>query len=191
MHIVIVGNGPAALSAIEAIRETDAASDITVLTPEADRAYTPCFLAKYVAGTIGADDLALKSDDFYEKHRVDLKTGRAAGRCSGRQLVVLDEGTRVDYDRLLLACGAEPMVPATPDLSGPGVFGFKSLGDAERFARMPRACATPSCSARISLRWEIAEGLTEAGVLVSMVARTTTSCAGSSTPRSRTWSRLT
>ena len=173
MRIVIVGNGPAALSAIEAIRETDAATHITVLTPEADLAYTPCFLAKYVAGTLGADGLALKSDDFYEKHDVELLTGRAVAKVVPEDgVVVLEEGTRVDYDQLLLACGAEPIVPATPDLSGPGVFGFKSLGDAERIRVHAEGVRNAVVLGSGFVAMEIAEGLTEAGASVSMVART-------------------
>jgi NAD(P)H-nitrite reductase large subunit len=173
MRIVIVGNGPAALSAIEAVRETDKASDIMVLTPETDAAYTPCFLAKYVAGTIDASDLSLRRDDFYHRHGVELVGGHAVRTVVPQEnVVVLDDGTKVSYDKLLLACGAEPIMPESPDLSGDGVFVFKSLGDAEKI----RTAAEGVCNAVVLgsgfVAMEIAEALSELGVSVSMVART-------------------
>lgn len=173
MRIVIVGNGPAALSAIEAIRETDAASGITVLAAEDDRAYTPCFLAKYVAGIIDADDLALKSDDFYERYRVDLAAGQAVATVVPEEnVVVLADGTRVAYDSLLLACGAQPVVPETPNLSGEGVFLFKSLSDAEKIRENAVDIRDAVVLGSGFVAMEIADALTETGVSVSMVART-------------------
>jgi NAD(P)H-nitrite reductase large subunit len=173
MRIVIVGNGPAALSAVEAIRETDQACDVTILTPEADRAYTPCFLGRYVAGRIDAGALAVRSDDFYETHHVELLAGRAVSTVlPDESAVLLDDGTRVAYDRLLLACGADPIVPGSPDLSGVGVFYFRSLGDANAIrARAERAHDVVVLGSGF-VAMEIAEALTEAGASVAMVART-------------------
>lgn len=173
MRIVIVGNGPAALSAIEAIRETDGVSDIIVLTPETGRAYTPCFLAKYVAGTVDVGDLALKDDDFCENYGVELVTGQAVvGVVPEDNVIVLDSGTRVGYDKLLLACGAEPVVPETPDLSGEDVFVFKSLGDATRIRARAEGVRNAVVLGSGFVAMEIAEALTETGVSVSMIART-------------------
>ena len=78
MRHVIVGNGPAALSAVEALRRTDPACDISVVAGEKARAYTPCFLARFVSGETPEEKLALKSEDFYERHRVTLLSGVAA-----------------------------------------------------------------------------------------------------------------
>jgi len=173
MRIVIVGNGPAALAAVEAIRETDAESEITVLSAESERAYTPCFLAKYVAGKVEADDLALKCDDFYEKHGVKLLTGKTVTAVAPEDSsVVLEDGTKIGYDRLLLACGAEPVVPETPDLSGKGVFYFRSLADATAIRAKAKGVHDVVVLGSGFVAMEIAEALTEIGATVSMVART-------------------
>lgn len=172
MRIVIVGNGPAALSAVEAIRETDGTCDVTILSPEADRAYTPCFLAKYVAGKIDAGELALKCDDFYEAHRVELLTGQAVTAVVPEEnVVVLEDGSKIGYDSLLLACGADPVMPDTPDLSGEGVFYFRSLSDAAKIrAQVERAHDVVVLGSGF-VAMEIAEALAEPGVTVSVVAR--------------------
>ena len=173
MRIVIVGNGPAALAAVEAIRETDTGSEITVLSGESERAYTPCFLAKYVAGKVEAEGLALKCDDFYEKMGVTLLTGKAVTSVVPEESsVMLEDGTKIGYDRLLLACGAEPVIPETPDLSGPGVFYFRSLADATAIRTMAKGVRDVIVLGSGFVAMEIAEALTEIGAKVSVVART-------------------
>lgn len=173
MNIVIVGNGPAALSAVEAIRETDKASDVTIISPEDGCAYTPCFLGKFVAGAIEADGLALKCADFYETHGVKLLTGRAvASVVPDESTVVLEDGTKVGYDRLLLACGAGPVVPDAPVLSGKGVFYFKSLADATAIRSRARGVRDVVVLGSGFVAMEIAEALTEIGARVSAIART-------------------
>ncbi len=173
MRIVIVGNGPAALAAVEAIRETDGESEVTVLSAETGRAYTPCFLARYVAGKVEAEDLALKCDDFYEKHRVRLLPGKTVTAVvPDENAVTLDDGTKVEYDRLLIACGAEPMIPQTPDLSGKGVFYFRSIADATAIRGKAKGARDVVVLGSGFVAMEISEALAELGANVSVVART-------------------
>lgn len=173
MHIVIVGNGPAALSAVEAIREKDEACDITILSLEAERAYTPCFLAKHVAGKIESDVMALKCDDFYESHRVELISGQAVTAVVPQDnAVVLADGSRVHYDKLLLACGADPVIPDSPDLSGEGIFVFKSFADADRIRARAQLARHVVVLGSGFVAMEIAEALAETGGAVTVVART-------------------
>lgn len=173
MRIVIVGNGPAALAAVEAIRETDAACDITIVSDEDGCAYTPCFLGKFVAGTADAGKLALKCDDFYETNRVELLTGSAVASVEPEDgEIVLEDGTRIAYDRLLLACGAGPVVPDAPDLSGEDVYYFKSLTDAAAIRDRAKEVRDVVVLGSGFVAMEIAEALTEAGATVSLVART-------------------
>jgi NAD(P)H-nitrite reductase large subunit len=167
-----VGNGPAALAAVEAIRETDAASEVTVISAEAERAYTPCFLGKYVAGKVDAEEMALKAGDFYEKSGVTLLAGKAVTAVlPDESAVVLEDGTKVGYDRLLLACGAEPVMPEIPDLAGEGVFAFKSLYDASSIRDAASGVREVVVLGSGFVAMEIAEALTEVGAHVTVVAR--------------------
>jgi NAD(P)H-nitrite reductase large subunit len=173
MRIVIVGNGPAAIAAVEAIRETDGDCDITIVSGEAGCAYTPCFLGKFVAGSADAGQLALKCDDFYDTNRVELLTGSAVASVAPEDgEIVLEDGTRIAYDRLLLACGAGPVVPDAPDLSGEDVYYFKSLIDATAIRDRAKEVRDVVVLGSGFVAMEIAEALTEAGATVSLVART-------------------
>ena len=68
MKIVIVGTGPAALKAMEAIAACQAVSteditSITVVSPEPTAPYSPMFLVSYVTGELTAEEILLE-----EKH---------------------------------------------------------------------------------------------------------------------------
>jgi NAD(P)H-nitrite reductase large subunit len=172
MHILIVGNGPAALAAVEAIREKDRTSTVTIVSAEVGPAYTPCFLAKYVAGTAGPDDLTLRSDDFYERNRVELLVGHAVTSVlTAESVVVLDDGSKVAYDRLLLANGAEPVMPDGPDLSGEGVFVFRTTADAAAIRARAAKAHDVFVLGSGFVAMEVAEALTEAGASVTVIAR--------------------
>ena len=77
MKTVIIGNGVAAVSAVEAIRKRDRNCEITVLSKEGEIAYTPCFLARYVSGEIGKDKLYMRESNFYDENQINTQIGRA------------------------------------------------------------------------------------------------------------------
>jgi nitrite reductase (NADH) large subunit len=172
VRIVIVGNGPAAVSAVEAIRSVDAVSDILMLAGDSDRPYTPCFLGKYISGRIGIDELALRPGDFYERFRVDLRVGdKVTEVLPDEHKLLLASGERLAYDRLLIACGAESVVPDVPGIEGPGVVGMRGLADADeiraRLASVRHAVVLGSGFVAL----EAAEALVDAGVPVTVIAR--------------------
>ena len=172
MRILIVGNGPAAVSAIEAIRESDQASEITVVTPEGPRAYTRCFLGKYLAGRIGIEELVFRPADFCDRHHVTELTGNAVTSVSpDEHEVVLANGERLAYDRLLLACGADSIVPDIPGIAGPGVVGFRNIADCIEIQARAEGTRHAIVLGSGFVALEAAEALVDAGVPVSLVAR--------------------
>jgi nitrite reductase (NADH) large subunit len=133
MKIVIAGNGPAAISAIEAIRASDRASEIIVLSKEKEQAYSPCFLYHYVSGEITKEKLYIKEEDFYEKNNVHLLAGIYLEKVNPHdKRLLLSDGKKISYDKLLIATGAEPIIPSIDGIEGEGVLPFKTLQDTER-----------------------------------------------------------
>jgi nitrite reductase (NADH) large subunit len=172
MRIVIVGSGPAAVSAIEAIRRFDQASDVVMLAADSVRPYTPCFLGQYVSGRIGLDDLALRPEDFCSRLGVDLRAGdKVVAVRPAEHEVVLASGERVAYDRLLIACGAESVVPDVPGIEGQGVSGFRGLADADAIRSRLGSVREAVVLGSGFVAMEAAEALVDAGVGVTVVAR--------------------
>lgn len=172
VRIAIVGNGAAAVSAVEAVRGIDPVSEIVMLAGDSARPYTPCFLGKYISGRIGLDELALRPGDFYERSRVDLRVGdRVVSVLPEDHELVLASGEHLAYDHLLIACGAESVVPDVSGIEGPGVVGFRGLSDADEIRAKLGSVRNAAVLGSGFVAVEAAESLVEAGVPVTLIAR--------------------
>src|SRR5262245_60063479 len=106
--IVVIGGGAAGFAAAEMLRRHGFDGDVTMFSdddaPPVDR---PNLSKDYLAGTAPEEWVPLRGDDFYSANNIDLrnKTPVKALDVSKRE-VVLADGSRLGYDRLLLATGA-------------------------------------------------------------------------------------
>lgn len=134
MRVVIVGNGPAAASAIEAFRKVDKDSEIIVLSDEEFPTYAPNCMENVIRGDISEEALFYKGGwKFYEKYRVDFRPKKEViGIDNKRKVVVVRGGEEVSYDKCLLAAGAYAFVPPIPGVELGGVTTAKNLYDAKR-----------------------------------------------------------
>lgn len=172
MNIVIAGNGPAAISAIEAIREVDRNSSIILISRERERAYSPCYLYHYISGEITRDKLYIKEEDFYEKNNVNVLFGISLEKVMpDKRSVRLSDGKTLPYDRLFLATGAEPLLPEIPGIQGEDVFFFKSLQDAERIISIIPKIKKSAVIGGGFIGLEIAEALRKKGISVTVIEK--------------------
>ncbi len=130
MEYVIVGNGVAAIGAIEGIRRRDKESQITIISDEPYLAYGRPLIANFLRGKLSQDMLLLREESFYEKNNVALVLGkRATGLNPAEKSVLLDDGRTIPFDRLLLATGGKPFIPPITGL-GDNYHTFTTLKDA-------------------------------------------------------------
>ena len=108
-RIVIVGNSAAALSAIRAIRQRSLEHSITLISREDCCAYSPVLTTHYLADRMPEERLFIVDESFYRGAGVECVLGKeAVGLDPNRQVVVLNDGKRIYYDRVLIATGASP-----------------------------------------------------------------------------------
>ncbi len=173
MKVVIVGNGPAAASAIEAFRQVDTESDLIVLSNEEHPTYAPNCMENVIRDDILPEALFYKGGErFYETHRVDFRPKKEVVRIDNRRKVVITkEGEEVSYDRCLLSAGAYAFVPPIEGVELKGVTTAKTLDDARQIrewitsGRVKRAVIVGAGPIGI----EDAETLHHLGVEVSVV----------------------
>lgn len=104
---VIIGNSAAGLNAARAIREVDGTSEIVMLSAEDCLAYSPVVLPYLVSGRIREHQMYITDGAFYRRNQIDLRCDSVAdGIDTRRQQVHLRDGSRLGYDRLLIATGA-------------------------------------------------------------------------------------
>ncbi|MCX5736307.1 MAG: FAD-dependent oxidoreductase [candidate division NC10 bacterium] len=128
-RIVIVGNSAASLAALEAIRRLDGTSPVTLVSDEAIPAYSRVLLPYLVSGE--RRDLSLRPPDFSQRMGARMLLGRRAVQIDADALG-LDDGTRLPFDRLLLATGSRAAIPDIEGIDTPGVFALKTMADALR-----------------------------------------------------------
>ncbi len=139
-RIVIVGGGPAAKAAAEAYREAGGAGAVTILAREADPPYErPPLTKDFLRGESGREELPLAEPGWYEEHGIELRSGaEVVGIDLGATAARTADGERFAFDRLLLATGADSLVPPIPGADGPGVQTVRRIGDSERLAELGR-----------------------------------------------------
>ncbi|RVC77341.1 pyridine nucleotide-disulfide oxidoreductase [Mesorhizobium sp. M4A.F.Ca.ET.022.05.2.1] len=129
--IVIVGGGAAGFAAAETLRRERYQGSIVMLSndeaPPVDR---PNLSKDYLAGKAPESWIPLRGESFYAKNDIDLRLkADVAGIDVRSGEVVLADGARVRYDRLLLATGAEPVRLTIPGADQPHVHTLRSFAD--------------------------------------------------------------
>ena len=133
MHHVIIGAGPAAVTAAEHLRKLDADCRITLLAAEGVPPYSRMALPYFLVGDIEAEGCYLrKNADHYASRRIDIVHDRASRLDTEAKRVTLLGGDTLDYDRLLVATGSTATRPPIDGIDLDGVHNCWSLADAQR-----------------------------------------------------------
>jgi 3-phenylpropionate/trans-cinnamate dioxygenase ferredoxin reductase component len=131
--VVIAGGGLAAQRCAETLRKRGYDAPIRIVCAEAEPPYDRPPLSKDVAaGAVGGEVTRFREAAWYTDNAIELLLGRnAVGLESGLHELVLDNGSRLGYDELLIATGAAPR--ALPMLQGyTNAFPLRTLRDAGR-----------------------------------------------------------
>jgi len=133
MRYVIVGSGPAGISAAEEIRKSDPEGMIAMITADPHPACSPVMLTYWMSGHTPEERLFFReTGSWAAEHRVDLHCGKRVTAIDvQRRCVALLPEEEIAYDRLLIAAGAVPLIPPIPGIGAKGVCTFRTFADAE------------------------------------------------------------
>ena len=173
-RIVVVGGGMAAVRLAEHLAGDDRLA-VTVLADEPHAPYNRILLSAVLEGTHAADALTLRSEEWFAAHGIDLRPGaRVLEVDRAARAVVLVDGERVAYDRLVLACGSIPTLPPIRGLVRrdgtlhPTVHAFRSLADCRRLDKAASSLVEEGAPAPVTRPRAIVVG---GGLLGLQVAR--------------------
>ena len=138
MRLVVIGGVAAGLSAAARARRIDPSLEIVVLEKGDTISYGACGLPYYIEGRIrDPGDLIVYTPEYFRKERdITVRTGAAAASIAhARREVLLADGERIHYDRLVIATGARPGSEAIDGAGLPHVFRLHTFADAIRLKK--------------------------------------------------------
>ena len=129
--LVMVGNGMAGVRALEELfKLAPDAYHVTVFGAEPHPNYNRILLSPVLAGEQTLDEIILNPLSWYQEHGITLHLNRKVTRIDRqRRVVIADDGTEAEYDRLLLATGSNPFILPIPGKDLDGVIGYRDIHD--------------------------------------------------------------
>lgn len=129
-NIIVVGISAAGLSALSKIRELDKESKVTAITYEKEFPYNKCFLVDLLSNHKSEEQVQTKPEQFFKDNNINLMLGKKVVKILPKEnRVVLDDGTLLEYDILLLATGLQSVIPDIEGINSKGVFPFYTFED--------------------------------------------------------------
>ncbi|NHJ31632.1 MAG: hypothetical protein FK732_02100, partial [Asgard group archaeon] len=133
--IVIVGNGPAGLSAAGAARIKDRTAEITVIDTKEYDTYHPCAMPFVIGGYLPSVDSIIENLS-YEMSKIKLHKGSIVEKVDTKQRKAFaknkaGEEIIFEYDKLIICTGSSVFIPPIPGRELGNVFSLKFAEDAD------------------------------------------------------------
>jgi NADPH-dependent 2,4-dienoyl-CoA reductase/sulfur reductase-like enzyme/nitrite reductase/ring-hydroxylating ferredoxin subunit len=171
-RIVIIGGGAAGFAAAEMLRRERFAGSIVMLSNEAAAPVDRPNLSKdYLAGNASEDWVPLRPESFYSENAIDLRLATEVVAIDpGSQEIALSDGHSIQYDRLLLATGAEPVRLWIPGADQAHVHSLRSLADCRAIIGRAHTARRAIILGASFIGLEVAAALRCRGIEVHVVA---------------------
>jgi NADPH-dependent 2,4-dienoyl-CoA reductase/sulfur reductase-like enzyme/nitrite reductase/ring-hydroxylating ferredoxin subunit len=171
-RIVIVGGGGAGFAAAEMLRRRGYEGEVVMLSADDSAPVDRPNLSKdYLAGSAPEDWVPLRPESFYSENAIDLRLETTVARIdAGGREVVLSDGKKLSFDRLLLATGAEPVRASIPGAKPDDVLLLRSLSDSRAIIDRAKAAKRALVLGASFIGLEVAASLRAREIEVHVVA---------------------
>ena len=169
--VVIVGGGQAGLEVAAALRTRGHEGAVTIVGEEPGLPYERPPLSKGLLwGDVAAQDTALRPAAFFAEQAIELlSASRATAIERDRRRVILDDGTQLHYDHLVLATGGANRALEVPGANLDGVVSLRTLAEASDLReRLERAGAIAIVGAGF-IGLEVATAAAKRGLQVTVL----------------------
>ncbi|MBN7116214.1 nitrite reductase large subunit NirB [Ectopseudomonas oleovorans] len=133
LKLVMIGNGMAGVRTLEELLKlAPDLYDITVFGAEPHPNYNRILLSPVLAGEQTFEEIVLNDLNWYAENDIKLLLGRKVVKIDRKKrLVIADDGSEAEYDRLLIATGSNPFILPIPGKDLQGVIGYRDIADTQ------------------------------------------------------------
>src|SRR5699024_7561149 len=97
---------------IEGIRQSDKESSITVISKEPYPTYSRPLISYLLYGKTTEQGMLYRPESFYRDNHVTFMAGKTVKAIhKDEKNVLLEDGSLIKYDKLLIATGSTPFIP--------------------------------------------------------------------------------
>ncbi len=170
-RLVVIGNGMAAVRAIEELRGlAPQGHDITVFGAGPHGSYNRVLLSPLLRGENRVEDIVTHPPEWYAEHGITLHGEDPVTHIDRvRRRVRSRSGIEAPYDRLLIATGSHPILLPVPGSGLEGVITFRVLQDVDTMLAATRSRRRAVVIGGGLLGLEAASGLLQRGLHVTVV----------------------
>ncbi len=134
---IIIGAGPAGVTAAETLRAADPQASVLLLSGEAEPPYSRMAIPYVLTGQIEEPGTYLrKQQDHYASKSIEVRHANVTSVDADAKTLSLDDGGACTYGKLLIATGATPVKPPIEGLDLPGVHHCWTLRDSAAIAEL-------------------------------------------------------
>jgi NADH oxidase (H2O2-forming) len=174
--IVIIGANASGLEVASAVRKRDRLAEIVLITKEKNAGYSRCGLPFVISGVIPLfKELIVYPPAYFQMLKLNLRTQTLASIINTEEKTVTVqtlEGVNevIAYDSLVIATGAEPVIPPIRGIEKPGILSLRSIEDGEKIEACVKAGAKSAIIMGAGLiGLELGVALIERGLQVTVV----------------------
>lgn len=167
---LIIGSSHAGLSAADEIRVHDQDGTLTMISMEDCLPYSPTILPYIVEGKVEEKDIYLRDEKYFADNKITFLRGKKAVKVDTKaSKVVLNDGTEVSYEKLLVATGADPTVPPTPGLKESEYLVLRTMDDARKINQAAAKAKSAVVMGTGLVGMHAAEALGKKGLKVELI----------------------
>ncbi len=167
--LIVVGSGPAGVSAAEAFRKNNSADQVLILTSDPALPYARPPLSKdFLRGEVETADTELHPATWFDDQEVELVVCDGVDGIDLADRSVIAGGVRHPYRSLILACGSRPTPPPVP--GGTSALLLRSQADAVRLRDAAQSANSAVVIGAGFIGCEAAASLAMRGVATTLVA---------------------
>ena len=169
---LIIGSSHAGLSALEAIRLQDEEGEIAIVSREQTLPYSPTILPYVISGKKQVDTISLRDQSYFADLNVRFMPDSAVAAVDpAKAIVTLESGETIQYEKLLLATGADAAVPPFSGIETVPYQVVRTLDDALKLRDSIQDATSAIVIGAGLIAMHTAENLAQAGLEVTMVVR--------------------